>query len=66
MIPSIVKKVVQSVLAVPLALLLMLLLEDAAPNAGWAWMLVPIIAVALLISRLVVNWVWAAEQPPSS
>ncbi|GAB3089693.1 hypothetical protein [Lysobacter terrae] len=67
MIPSIIKQFVQWTLAVPLALLLMILLEDVAPNGQWASVLVPVMAVAVLISRCVVNWVWASEQPkPSS
>ncbi|WP_460730760.1 hypothetical protein [Lysobacter rhizosphaerae] len=63
MIPSILKKFVQWTLAVPVALILMVLLEDVAPNGQWAWALVPAIVVAVLISRSVVNWVWASERP---
>jgi len=62
-IPLILKKFVQWTLTVPVALILMVLLEDVAPNGEWAWALVPAIVVAALISRGVVNWVWAPERP---
>jgi len=58
-IPLILKKFVQWTLTVPVALILMVLLEDVAPNGQWAWLAVPVIVVAVLISRGVVNWVWA-------